>query len=120
MRMIHRRNVRKHRRPDPIAVIGRDAHELRAFDQERRVPDIADAHLVALERRKPQRGRFNEGRPRGNHAWTGLRHFGLRRRCRALRGSLHNCCRGTRQHSKNFHCTVGHEFIRIDLAPAEI
>jgi hypothetical protein len=81
---------------------------------------IADAHLVALERRKSQRGGTDECWPRGNQPWTGLRHFGLRRRCRALRDSVHDACDGPRQQRKDFHCTVGHEFIRIDWARTEI
>ena len=46
-----------HRRPHIVVVVGGDAHELRAFDQERGVPDIGDAHLIGIERGELERGR---------------------------------------------------------------
>ena len=41
-------------RPDIVVVVGGDAHALRALDQEGRVADIGDAHLIATGR-EPQR-----------------------------------------------------------------
>jgi hypothetical protein len=46
VRMVHRHDIRQQRRFDVIVVIGGNAHELRALDQESRVAEKGDAGLV--------------------------------------------------------------------------
>ena len=89
VRVIHGRDVGQHRRPHIVVVVGGDAHELRAFDQKRRVADIADAHLVGSSAaRRKAAGCANGGRG-GHQARTAFSHFRLGRgRRRALRQGL--------------------------------
>src|SRR5215510_14199520 len=49
VRVIHRCNIRQHRRLDVIVVISRDAYQLWALDQECRVADISQTRLTALK-----------------------------------------------------------------------
>ena len=65
------------RRLDVVVVVGRDSHELRALDQEGRVPEEREAHLVGLEL-----GEFEscgrDARPvGGDEAGAVAPHFGL-------------------------------------------
>ena len=92
VRVIHCCDVGQHGRPDVIIVVGRDAHQLRAFDQKGRVADIADAHLIAFERRKLQSGALDRGRPCRDQARAALRHLRLDGRRRALRCGRHRGC----------------------------
>ena len=50
VRVIHGHDIGQHRRPDVVVIVGGDADELRALDQEGRMPDIADADLIGGER----------------------------------------------------------------------
>ena len=54
VRVIHGHDVGQHRRPDIVVVVGGDAHELRALDQEGRMADIADAHLIGVRARRDE------------------------------------------------------------------
>ena len=88
VRGVHGHDVGQNRRPDVIVVVGGDAHQLRAFDQEGGVADIGDAHLVVFERGEPERRR-GKRRPACPPSRTALGHFRLyRRRGRALRQTL--------------------------------
>ncbi len=77
--VIHGGDIGHHRRPDIVVVIGRDAHELRAFDQKGGMPNKSDPHLIRIERRQPQRRRHQEGRIPGHEAGAILAHFRRRR-----------------------------------------
>ena len=61
MRVVHRHDVGQHRRPHIVVVVGGDAHELRALDQEGRVADVSETHLVGFERGKLESGRHDGG-----------------------------------------------------------
>ena len=77
MRPVHRHDVGQDRRLDVVVVVGRDAHQLRALDQEGRVADVVDAYLAFLQRGEAKRGR-NDARPvLRDQARTGLDHLGL-------------------------------------------
>src|SRR5258705_5896644 len=76
MRVVHGDDVGGHRRAYIIIVVGRDAHQLRALDQEGRVAHIGQADLIGVERQL-ERGR-NDARPiRSDEAGTILHHFRL-------------------------------------------
>jgi len=80
VRVIHRDDVGPNRGADIIVVVGCDAHELRALDQERRVADIGEADLLRGERSKAERSGNDARTIKGDEAGTILRHFRLRRR----------------------------------------
>ena len=67
VRVVHGGDVGHDRRPHIVVVVGGDAHPLRTLDQERGVADIADAHLIGVERgeieRRRQRPAAAPGRP---------------------------------------------------------
>ena len=77
VRVVHGDDVGQNRRPHIIVVVGGDAHELRAFDQERGVADIGEPHLVGVERGEIERGGNNARPIGGDEAGTVLRHFRL-------------------------------------------
>ena len=60
--VIHGDDVGQDRRPHIIIVIGRNAHKLRAFDQERGVADEGEPHLVRIECGNIESSR-NDARP---------------------------------------------------------
>ena len=61
VRVVHRHDVGQHRRPHIVVVVGGDAHELRALDQEGRVADISEAHLVGVRARRGGSRRHDHG-----------------------------------------------------------
>ena len=71
--VVHGDDVGHDRRPHIVVVVGRDAHELRALDQERGVADEGEPHLVGIERGEIECG-GNDARPVGrDEAGTILR-----------------------------------------------
>ncbi len=89
VRVIHGHDVGQHRRPHIIVVVGGDAHELRALDQEGRMADIADAHLIGRRARRAETRRAPRTAAGGHQARAAFGHFRLcRRRRRALRRGL--------------------------------
>ena len=66
MRVVHGHDVGQHRRSHIVVVVGGDAHELWAFDQEGGVADIGDAHLVGAERGELEFRRCVERRSLGD------------------------------------------------------
>src|SRR2546423_967758 len=82
MRVVHGDDVGQHRRAHIVVVVGRDPHQLRALDQEGRVPDIVYAHLAFLERGEAERRAVLRHEPR-----AGLVHLrlGLRRSTKSCR-----------------------------------
>jgi hypothetical protein len=78
MRMVHRDDVGQHRRAHIVVVVGRDAHELRTLDQEGRMADIGEPHLIGIER-KPERGGNDARSARGHEPGAVLHHLRLRR-----------------------------------------
>ena len=56
VRVVHRHDVGQHRRPDVVVVVGRDAHQLRALDQEGRVADISRCAPDRARARRAQGG----------------------------------------------------------------
>ena len=80
--VVHGDDVGQHRRPHIVVVVGHDAHQLRALDQERGVADEREPHLVGVERGEIERG-GNDARPIGrDQAGAILRYVRRRRRFR--------------------------------------
>ena len=75
VRVVHGDDVGQHRRPDEAVIVGGDAHQLRAFDQEGGVADEADAHLIGFKRGEPEGGGDRRQRPRGDQAGAVAAHF---------------------------------------------
>ncbi len=88
-------------RPDVVVVVGGDAHELRALDQECRMAGIADAHLVGIERELKCR-RHDARHVGGHQARAVLPHLRLggRRRLRRRRRDRKQCDTGGERHHK--------------------
>ena len=83
VRVIHGDDVGQHGRAEIGVVIGGDAHELRALDQEGGMADIGDADLIGVER-ELEFGGDDAGFVPCNRAGAALAHFRLRRRLHPL------------------------------------
>src|SRR3984885_9189988 len=82
--VIHGGNVGRHRRLHIVIVIGGDANEFGAFNEEAGVTEEGDAHWVWIERGEPERRGRKSGLVAGDKSRTILSHF-RRRRFRRLR-----------------------------------
>ena len=109
MRPVHRDDARHLHRPGIAGIVGGDRHALRARDQKRRVPDIADDHL--LRRHRPRKPVLHDDVGDRHHLRRILRHRKAaaagRRRLRervpgnqGKAGSEHGSDRGKRQRSQ--------------------